>query len=140
VSARLALWKHDETWAKETLEAVASIDFPLKAAVIEFCTLVSTRAISPDLESMAVVWGQMTSRAVRRPIFFQQLYAEVMSFVGRTDDALTAIESGDRLGLIDIVWMDRCPLLEPLRGAPRFLAVRSRVAERARAVLEALRG
>jgi serine/threonine-protein kinase len=140
LGARLALWRRDEAWAARVLETVQAREFPLKSAVTEFCTLVRTRVISPSLESMAVDWGAMRSRAVRRPMFFQQLSAEVMSFVGRTDEALAGIEAADRLGLIDITWMDRCPLLEPLRTEARFVAVRPRVAERGRAVVEAMRG
>jgi hypothetical protein len=44
---------------------------------------------------------------------------------------------GADLGMIDIAWLDLCPLLRRLREQPEFAAVRRRVAENARAVQSA---
>ncbi len=41
-------------------------------------------------------------------------------------------------GLIDILWMDNCPLLEPLRKDARFAPLRVEVAARAALVVAAL--
>jgi len=40
-------------------------------------------------------------------------------------------------GLFDIAWMDGCPVLADLRTDPRFIALRTTVAARARAIVEA---
>ena len=62
------------------------------------------------------------------------------AYAGRNDEALDAIEAADRLGLIDIAWLDRCPLFEGLRESPRFVSARRGVASRAAMVLGALEG
>ena len=140
MSARLALWRRDAEWAQRIRDGLRSLDFPLKDSVMEFCALIVDGRISHALTNMAESWGKMSSRAVRRPLFFRQLTAEVFAFTGRNDEALGMIESADAIGLIDLAWIDHCPLLDPLRASPRYVAVRARVADRARAVLTALRG
>ncbi len=140
MSARLALWRRDKAWGQRIREAVASSDFVLKDAVLEFCALIVDGTISGALTTMAESWGKMSSRAVRRPLFFRQLTAEVLAYMGKDDEALAIIESADEIGLIDLAWLDHCPLLDPLRASPRFVGVRARVADRARGVLAALRG
>ena len=140
VSARLAMWKRDAAWAKRIREATTLLDFPLRGPVIEFSTLIADGVLTEGLMAMAVDWGKMSSRAVRRPMFFQQLSAEVMAFSGNDEASLAAIEAADALGLIDVVWADRCPLLEDVRKTPRFMAARARIAARAAAVVAALHG
>jgi serine/threonine-protein kinase len=81
--------------------------------------------------------GKVTGRVRRRPIFFRQMRAEMCAYSGDHDAALTALEEAAALGLIDLVWLDRCPLFEPLRVAARFAQVRAGVAARAELVLEA---
>jgi eukaryotic-like serine/threonine-protein kinase len=40
--------------------------------------------------------------------------------------------------VFDLVWLDRCPLLEPYRGDPDFMAQRARVAARVEPIVAAL--
>jgi serine/threonine-protein kinase len=140
MSARLALWRHDVAWAERIRDAVQTSDFPLKQPVIDFTALTIDGTVMPSLATVAETWGKMASRAKRRPLFFRQLSAEVFAFIGKTDVALDAVESAADFGLIDITWVDRCPLLAPLRSSPRFLASRAKIADRARAALDALNG
>jgi serine/threonine-protein kinase len=42
--------------------------------------------------------------------------------------------------LFDLLWMDRCPLLDPLRARKPFRVLRARVKHRAEAILDALYG
>jgi serine/threonine-protein kinase len=138
--ARLALWKRDIDLVRRIQERVATLEFAFKVPVLELTSLGLTGVASPALTDLANLWGKVTGRATRRPIFFRQLAAEVAAFAGRDADALDAIESAEHLGLIDRVWIDGCPLFASLRESPRFTAARQSVAARADAVLSALEG
>ena len=52
---------------------------------------------------------------------------------GRTDEAVLAVAKAVDHGLLDLEWMDRCPLLVPLRGLPAFQAAWRTVSARAAA-------
>jgi hypothetical protein len=54
------------------------------------------------------------------------------------DQGLSAIEKAVDLGLLDIGWLDHCPLLQQLASSDRFQKMRERVAVRAREVLTVL--
>ena len=86
---------------------------------------------------MVETLGKVTGRVRRRPLFFRQLKAEALAYVGDEGGALAAIEDAASLGLLDLVWMDRCPLFQAMRGSRRFAEARAQVAERAALVLEA---
>jgi eukaryotic-like serine/threonine-protein kinase len=75
----------------------------------------------------------------RRRAFLLQLQAEASAFFGDDDRALAHVRESVEEGLIDIAWVDRCPLLAPLRQDPRFSAIREPVARRAEEILEAYR-
>jgi hypothetical protein len=81
--------------------------------------------------------GKVTGRVRRRPIFFRQMKAEVLAYIGDEGGALSAIEDAASLGLIDVVWLDHCPLFRAMRGSRRYAEARKQVAERAALVLEA---
>ncbi len=138
--ARLGLWKRDAELARRLRAKTDTIEFAFKGAVNEITDLALTGEISPALRGLADAWGKVAGRALRRPIFFRQLSAEVAAFCGQTDAALDAIESADELGLIDLVWMDRCPLFATYDADARFCAARDRVRARANAVRAALEG
>jgi serine/threonine protein kinase len=70
---------------------------------------------------------------------FLQLKIEQLAFVGRIDEAEQALPHAIDAGLLDVAWMDRCPLLAPLRERPAFAALRERVATRAAPVAQAWR-
>jgi hypothetical protein len=74
----------------------------------------------------------------RTRIFWNQLSVEIRSAGGELalDDLREAVE----LGLIDLTWMDLCPLLAKQRLDPSFAPMRAEVAARAAAVLAQLSG
>ena len=139
-ASRIGSWRRDRAWSEKLLAQLARSTFPLKSSIEPIFTLAITGKESPGLERGLDFWGQMNGRARRRPMFFRQLTAELCSLVGRKEAALAAMESGDELGLIDVVWCDRCPSLESIREEPRFIAARGHIAARAAEVLRALTG
>jgi serine/threonine-protein kinase len=77
--------------------------------------------------------------APRRRVLFCQMYAELHAYLGDTEGTLEGLHCASGAGLIDVFWMDRCPLFDPLRGDARFAAARMPVARRADEILDAYR-
>jgi eukaryotic-like serine/threonine-protein kinase len=76
----------------------------------------------------------------RRRCFVATLMAEIFCASGQLERAMSALAETEAASNVDIVWMDTCPLLEPLRGRDDFRQVRERVAIRAAKVRAALDG
>ena len=76
----------------------------------------------------------------RRRTFVEQIAAEACGWAGdvETCGRLVEVATGD--GLFDLHWLDRCPLLEGLRGSAGFARLRAPIKARAEAILDALYG
>ena len=70
--------------------------------------------------------------------YVEQSSAELCAFHGFGARALAHIEAATRWGLIDLVWIDRCPLFDGLREDPSFRATRATVKARAEQIQSAL--
>jgi len=95
------------------------------------------------LEAIRREMGVLLARAAPIPRarrFFHQLSAEVAAAAGRPDGTLEFVEKAVENGLVDLAWMDRLSLLEPVRASPAFVIARAKVAARADAVVAAWRG
>lgn len=68
-----------------------------------------------------------------------QFFVEQLMYVGDHEAALTFIAVSVHAGLHDYLWIQRCPLLEPLRTDPRFEQLAATVRTRSEAVLGAVR-
>ena len=77
---------------------------------------------------------------VRMRALFEQMRAEIFASFDALDDAEGHAVEADRLGTIDILWFERCPVLGKLHGRSAFEAAKQRVAARARDVRMALVG
>ncbi len=138
--ARLAGWRRQRDTLLETDLLFPRWLGPEAATVIE---LLRAALVAPTSDLPA--WRNLASRtvnpnrALRPQLFAVQLLAEGAAFLRRDALAIDSIDQATRLGLIDIVWVDHCPLFEPLRGLPAFREVRDRVASRAERVRTAMR-
>ncbi|MGZ3417172.1 MAG: protein kinase domain-containing protein [Polyangiales bacterium] len=72
-----------------------------------------------------------THASLRRRTYLHQLRTECLCRLGLVDRALGALEEAAGLTLVDVLWLDRCPVLAPLRDDPRFARARAIVSERA---------
>ncbi len=61
-----------------------------------------------------------------------QLVAEGAMLAGRPDEAMRCITRASESALADLAWIERCPLLEPLRGRPEMNEAHQRVLLRVR--------
>ncbi len=68
-----------------------------------------------------------------------QYIAEAFARAGRQDDAIAMIRTSVDAGLNDIVWFERCPLLEPLRDRAELGPLADVVRQRADAIGSAIR-
>jgi eukaryotic-like serine/threonine-protein kinase len=87
---------------------------------------------------LALVYG--TERARRRQATVAQLVSESAAVSGDVAAALELIDHAIDHGLYDLHWLERCPLLAPVRAAPGFARAHARVKRRAEAILDALYG
>jgi hypothetical protein len=76
---------------------------------------------------------------IRQQLMGLQLLTEGALIFDRHDIALDTLASADQRGLIDRVWLDRCPLFQKVHQMPRFIVTRDHVANRAARVLSAFR-
>ncbi|HEY2514946.1 MAG TPA: protein kinase [Polyangiaceae bacterium] len=137
LGARLAMWRGDAAWA-ERARAKMPAALPLRESLLALCGVVASRRAEPAFLQIADTLGKVTGRVRRRPLFFRQIKAEALAYAGDSSGALSAIEEAASLGLLDLLWLDRCALFAPLRTEPRFRAAREQVHERASRVLDAL--
>jgi serine/threonine-protein kinase len=98
--------------------------------------------VRPLAEIRAPVEAQVVraSPQSRGRRFGYQMAAEVAAITGHREGVLELVEAAVNEGLLDLGWMNRLKLLDPLRGDPRFEALRVRVQERAARVGVAWRG
>ncbi len=134
---RMAFWRRD----REALEA-CSRD-PLAGEVSESSYLRGLLQIvrgeaASELSGRIGPLGSGAEHSGRQRAFFHQLRAEVAGYLGDGAGALAEIRAGVDAGLLDLGWLDRCPLLAPARELAGFAAERARVEARAAPVVEAL--
>jgi eukaryotic-like serine/threonine-protein kinase len=137
---RIAVWKNDPALASVLRKKLDDERLVVQRELGAMLNLLETRSIDQVLRQAVAAWGSVTSRAHRRVSFFQQLAAEAQAYIGDVEGMLAAIEGADRAGLVDILWLDRCPVFAPWRGEPTFRALRERVATRAADALDVLEG
>jgi len=68
-----------------------------------------------------------------RTLMFQ-MWAEHTAYWSDRERTLAHLEAATDLVLVDLTWLDRCPLFEFVRAEPRFVELRARVRARAEAI------
>jgi serine/threonine-protein kinase len=133
IRVRLAAWRRDAAKAlKLRDEILAGPPFEAQMSAAGVCTMISSHEIPDAIREFfrnRVI--DVDPRALKRRSFAGQLNAELAGILGDAELGLKSIEDADKARLIDIRWLERCPLLDPIRNDPRFLAVYARVQERA---------
>ncbi len=141
IQARNATWRRDVEAAKRLQELLATMSLPATAQfALEHMLKVPLGEVAL-LRNRAYLDRLLpvdASRPPRRAAFNAQLRAEMFAYVGMHTEALEALRSADGNGIIDIVWLDRCPLFAPLRNEPDFVTIRGRIALRASRVVAAI--
>ncbi len=134
--ARMVLWRKDRRRARQDLQhpIFASGGPPLARSYLELG--IGGPPVEPShLVNPALLTGHASSRSRS---YVYQTYAELYSHYGAIDLALQALALSIADGLVDLMWMEHCPLLEPLRKDPRFAVLRTIAIHRVAAVHAAL--
>ena len=139
LAARLALWHPEARWAEALEKRIVPLnDVYQRDIALKLLHLRAGSTSAAEIAPTLLARAQHRSRAVRGALLWRQLLAEVFLFAGDVDQGLSAIEKAVDLGLLDIGWLDHCPLLQQLASSDRFQKMRERVAVRAREVLTVL--
>jgi eukaryotic-like serine/threonine-protein kinase len=127
--ARTMAWRGDADGAARTL-AMTGAQAPLPPATY-LLSIVATKRIDAAQRADLANRVQIGGRALRRTAYFALIAAEAFFSAGEAERALEMLELADRSQCFDVMWFDRCPLVDPVRADARFVAMRARVAERA---------
>jgi serine/threonine-protein kinase len=138
---RLALWSKDEeriaTWQR-TIAAQPPGKTALQQSVLHAYR--TAQRGQPETTMMDQVLEQHTLGGQRFRSFLLQARTEILAVSGNGPRAMESLVRAVDTGLLDVVWLDRCPLLQPLRSDPAFAGLRARVLERVAPILAALDG
>lgn len=138
VRARLATWRGDEDALRESNElfVVLRQKIPPTAPAAEIALLFAIcfddQQQLPTLEDLERLLGPSTSS--RRNVFVLQLLTESACRRGLHDLARELLSRSVAAGLIDHCWLERCPLLGPLRVDPAAEGLIREVARRAEVI------
>ncbi len=134
---RLLMWRRDKEGAQEALATASKGTFEFRTVAIAMLSFIAG-VTGPEAALEDIRARSQGMRAVRLRVLLHQMTAEVCALLGDSDATLAALQAADAVWLLDILWLDHCPLLDDYRTDPTFLAVRSSVAERAAAILAQL--
>jgi eukaryotic-like serine/threonine-protein kinase len=140
-NARLTAWRGRRDVLNETattfLSRVSTNANAIFRVIIE---IQEKEQISEPIWTMAVRAQLPPNRPVRQFLMRLQIFCEIAALLNQTDYAMEALTRLTDMGLMDVAWMDNCPLLEKLVEQPGYAKLRRRVGERAARVLAAFRG
>jgi eukaryotic-like serine/threonine-protein kinase len=131
---RFATWRRDAATIDTSYELVKTLNESERAYYVPLMESFVAAVRGNPARDVARERAEMPHASLRRRSYFYQLSAELQMLVNNRDEALTSLERAADLLLFDIVWLDRCPLLAPLRDDPRFARVRGICGARAASI------
>jgi serine/threonine-protein kinase len=137
--ARIALWRNQPDLAESFVAQLGNDARGMRLPQL----MIDIARGRLNRDEAAVHFGELARTASplgRRRAFFLQLSAEMCGFLQQTEATLAAVEGAMAAGLIDRVWLDRCPALDVCRGEPRFVAAQAALAARCDEIVAAYRG
>jgi eukaryotic-like serine/threonine-protein kinase len=135
VRLRLCTWWRDRELARQLIER---IDRAPTGAVWEQSRSTLVAYVDGDLitmrrrieDTMVRLLGERV--ITRQRVFLRQVAIENLMLAEAPELAVRhLLVLADEPGFIDLLWLDRCPVLEPLRERPELASVRAATAERA---------
>ncbi len=130
-SARAACWWRDRALAERCLAAFSSVNSTVaKSSLVPLLSIVTGDKTALDSSLIEYWFSSYDPPSLRMRTFRHQIATEAYLLCGDIELALGQLEAGAAHALIDLAWMDRCPLLSELRDSPRFAAARAIVAAR----------
>jgi serine/threonine protein kinase len=99
----------------------------------------ATGTVAPETSAALRQRFDDRGRTLRVRLFFGQILVEMLAATGADAEAIDAIDALATAGLIDRVWLDRCPLLARYATEPRLAPARKRVHTLADKIASAIR-
>ncbi len=143
VDLRLAVWRRDVDKTLRTLELMEQRFSRLTSSGVALVRLVNGWKAGHGVDETA--WQQVIAispqpdRPKRVPLSILQRATEIAMMLEAPDKAIESLRRAADYGLVDIVWIDRCPVLTDITD-PQWRALRDEVATRASRVLAVFRG
>ena len=139
VRARTAMWRRQSDLAEAYLREISGDDERTLRIPQMMLRLVHEKALTPEVAAQLDLMVQPGPGGSRRQSFFLQMRAEILAFIDDTDGVIGALETSVGVGLIDRLWLERCPLLEAARAHPGYPPLHAEVKRRSEEVLAAYR-
>jgi serine/threonine-protein kinase len=139
--ARMALWRGETSLAQHLDSALARAKLSARAAqsIGGLLHVVKARSLTPEVrEAMEAALPIDKRFSPRRSAFHAQIRAEVKLGAGEVAGAMTDLRQADSNGLLDLLWLDRCPLFDDVRSLPEFVTIRESTAARIERVARVL--
>jgi serine/threonine-protein kinase len=136
---RFILWFGDKERAAELsaeLAAGGPNDPRVRTGVVPLLATVSAGRSIAELAASFPSMAPGVSGSARQRAFVHQVQCEIHAIAGLREQALVHLEQAAALSLIDLFWLDACPVLAGLRADPAFARARAIVAARVEAVWE----
>lgn len=132
--ARTAFWRGNVEQARALL-AVPGRSGPIPGPVLQ---VISSFDNPDDLERAFASIGELPG-SIRRRCILYQLSCEAAGLLDRPEWALKALDGALDSGLIDLLWLERCPVLATVRGARGFERRKAKLALRVDELIDVYR-
>ena len=134
---RLAVWWREPDRASrvaDRVEAAGSVGASWETAV----PFLRSYAAGKPFPHTEAIMKQLASPSVapRRRMMMLEIFAEYYADLGEHERAFELLDEAMKLPFIDIAWLDHCPALAAIRGAPRFAELRAKTAVRIAQLLQ----
>ncbi len=142
-AARLAMWFRDPVRMADlaTVLEGMQVDLEVHRVAVALMKIGSCRRLGAhEREYLERAFPSGSSIGPRVAAFHAQLRTEVHLACGDDEEAMKALGDADANGLLDLMWLDHCPLLAALRGRPDLEPIRRSTALRASRVSDVLDG
>lgn len=137
--ARYALWRGDLDRLRALVTDIEGSSDPAfhlvrRVFVPIWQAFVAQDAVAPNDPRLNPLRSTAAGTSMRMTTFWHQMLAETYAKLAQNGPAIDSIERAVGRSLVDVAWLDRCPLLEGLRSDVRFVRARTATAGRAAAL------
>jgi serine/threonine-protein kinase len=136
--ARMAMWRREPEVAESYLRRLRDDDRTMRVPSVMLAVVAGHQRVE-DLAANLDAAASAGTGGLRRRSFFYQLRAEFLAYFGNLPGVVDSVEKALAVGLIDRLWMERCPVLAEAREHPSMAPHRAELHRRAEAILAAYR-
>jgi serine/threonine-protein kinase len=141
MKCRFALWRRQTSFSEELERFVTNVPSTAaeKRSLEGLRYVVKSRTLPAEMRAELEASLPTDSRfAPRRSAFHGQIRVELQMSVGDIAEAMTDLRHCDSNGLLDLMWLERCPALDEVRSLPEFITIHESTQARVERVARAL--